>query len=82
MYKEMYLSKQETAGLHSEQLALIDFLVLVQSRAFVGIGTRSYSMFLREYRHVMGVAGRDTAHLVSGAAVGTDALFDSSANLL
>ena len=82
LHKELYLTKRELDGLHLEQQALLDFLVLVRCRAFVGIGTSTFSVFLREYRHVMGLAPRGSAHLVSGAKIGTDGLFAASAVLL
>lgn len=50
VYKEMFLSDTDMAGLHSEQRGLIDFLVLSHSTRFVGFGPSTYSFFLREYR--------------------------------
>jgi hypothetical protein len=50
VYKEMFLSEADLAGLHSEQRGLIDFLVLAKSTRFVGFGPSTYSFFLREYR--------------------------------
>ena len=50
VYKEMFLSEADLAGLHSEQRGLIDFLVLAHSTRFVGFGPSTYSFFLREYR--------------------------------
>jgi hypothetical protein len=50
VYKEMFLSEGDLAGLHSEQRGLIDFLVLAHSSRFVGFGPSTYSFFLREYR--------------------------------
>jgi hypothetical protein len=82
LHKELYLTKLELQGLHLEQQALLDFLVLARCRAFVGIGTSTFSVFVREYRHVMGIAPRASANLVSGARIGTDALFARSAVLL
>ncbi len=38
VYKEMFLTAADTAGLHSEQKGLIDFLVLARSARFVGFG--------------------------------------------
>ena len=79
VYKEMYLSPQELQGLHPEQLALLDFLVLAECKAFVGAGFSSFSVFIREYRALHGLAPRDTSFLVSGAAVGSDPLFARAA---
>ena len=42
------------AGLGSEQLAIIDFIVLSQGQTFVGMGLSSFSFYLREYRSMMG----------------------------
>lgn len=38
------------AGLHSEQAALVDFLVLARCRAFVGFGVSTFSYFLPQYK--------------------------------
>ncbi len=82
VHKEMFLSAKELQGLHSEQLALLDFLVLVHSNNFVGISTSTFSVFLREYRHVTGFADRNSSHLVHAAVIGTEPLFERSAVLL
>ncbi len=79
VYKELYLSPEELQGLHPEQLALLDFLVLAECKAFVGAGFSSFSVFIREYRALNGLAPRDTSLLVSGAAVGSDPLFARAA---
>ncbi|KAK9814823.1 hypothetical protein WJX72_012059 [[Myrmecia] bisecta] len=54
-HKEMYLTPADTASLDSEQLALIDFLVLATAQRFVGIATSTFSLFLVEYRAIQGV---------------------------
>jgi hypothetical protein len=79
IYKEQYLSKAELAPLHPEQLALVDFLVLVECRHFVGISVSTFSVFIREYRALQGLAGRNTSWLVKGTAVGSDPLFGKAA---
>ena len=38
------------AALHSEQQALLDFLVLARSQRFVGFAASSFSFYLREHR--------------------------------
>ena len=36
--------------LHSEQKALVDFIVLARAQRFVGFGPSTFSFYLREYR--------------------------------
>lgn len=75
VYKEMFLSEGDLAGLHSEQRGLIDFLVLAHSTRFVGFGPSTYSFFLREYRTMQ-------VRLPSLSAMGLELLhssFNSSA---
>ncbi len=43
------------AGLHSEQLALVDLLVLFRVEALVGDTASSFSTFAREYRALHGI---------------------------
>lgn len=50
IFKEKYLTRSDLQGLHPEQMALIDFLVLCQSRHFVGISVSTFSTYIREYR--------------------------------
>ena len=38
------------AGLHPEQLALVDFLVMMRAQRVVGLGGSSFSYLLRELR--------------------------------
>jgi hypothetical protein len=47
LYKEMFLNQKELADLNTEQLALLDFLVLAQCQTFVGIGSSTFSVYLR-----------------------------------
>lgn len=44
----------QSAGLESEQLAAIDFLVLAQSRSFVGFGASTMSFYLPQYKALLG----------------------------
>mmetsp|Transcript_9294 Transcript_9294/g.27924 ORF Transcript_9294/g.27924 Transcript_9294/m.27924 type:complete len:628 (+) Transcript_9294:75-1958(+) len=77
VYKEMFLTLQDTKTLHSEQKGLIDFLVLAQSGSFVGFGPSTYSFFLSEYRTLQGMATARSV-LVDGSKIGTDPLFQSA----
>lgn len=70
-----------TAGLNSEQKALVDFLVLSQGRAFVGFGSSTFSFYLREYRALHSMP-RSTSVLVDASAIGTDNLFNSAGTLI
>jgi hypothetical protein len=79
VYKEKYLARADLEGLHPEQLALIDFLVLASARHFVGISVSTFSVFIREYRHLRSLAPKNTTWLVDGTAVGTEALFNKAA---
>jgi hypothetical protein len=38
------------AALHSEQQAVLDFLVLARAQRFVGFAASSFSFYLREHR--------------------------------
>ena len=42
------------AGLHSEQLAAVDFLVLSEARALVGMQTSTFSFYLTQQRAIDG----------------------------
>ena len=54
-----------STGLHSEQKALIDLLVLLKCRYFIGIVHSSYSYLVRELRAVHG-SSRNTTMLLGG----------------
>ena len=43
----MFLTHGELASLNPEQLALLDFLVLSRCSTFVGLGSSTFSVFLR-----------------------------------
>jgi len=75
-YKELYLPPSETAGLSSEQSALVDFLVLARAASFVGFGSSTFSFYLREHRALVGGLPRSSSILVDASAIGTDALFN------
>jgi GDP-fucose protein O-fucosyltransferase len=53
-HKSQFLSKRELSMLHSEQKALIDFLVLARSQNFVGFVTSTFSFFVQQYRDLHG----------------------------
>lgn len=46
-YKELYLPPEQLKSLNPEQEALVDFLVLSNSDAFVGLGSSTFSVYLR-----------------------------------
>jgi hypothetical protein len=46
-YKEMYLPADMLSSLNPEQEALVDFLVLANSDNFVGLGSSTFSVYLR-----------------------------------
>jgi hypothetical protein len=46
-YKEKFLPPQTLQALNPEQEALIDFLVLSNSNNFVGLGSSTFSVYLR-----------------------------------
>ncbi len=81
VHKEMYLSDMEIRSMSPEQLAMVDFLVLVHAKRFVGISASAFSLFVREYRHVMRFATRDTAFLVQ-AGIGNEEVLSKCATLL
>ena len=43
------------AGFHTEQLALIDLLVMLKAQVLVGDDASSFSAFAREYRAMQGI---------------------------
>jgi len=75
LHKGMFVSKDELAALNSEQAALLDFLVLSKSKTFVGLGSSTFSVFLREYRRLHGHRRRSSNFFLSSKAIGTDLLF-------
>jgi hypothetical protein len=77
--KEDVLPRVELEALAPDQLALIDFLVLARSRNFVGVSASTFSVLVREYRSLHGVASRDTTWLVDSTKVGSEPLFARAA---
>jgi GDP-fucose protein O-fucosyltransferase len=75
------MEQAELASLHPEQQALVDFLVLVRSRNFVGVSVSTFSVFIREYRHIHDIAPRSTSFFVDGTRIGTESLFAHTAVL-
>ena len=59
--KERLLPAAELAGLHSEQRALLDLLVLTRASALVGHGVSSFSYLARDLRALRLGAGAATA---------------------
>ena len=47
LYKELFVPPVDLIRLNTEQLALVDFLVLAKSEVFVGIGSSTFSVYLR-----------------------------------
>lgn len=74
-YKEKYLPPEMLHSLNPEQQALVDFLVLAQSDSFVGLGSSTFSVYLREYRVLLGRA-RTADVFIDTSKIGTDALFE------
>ena len=48
------LHNRDGAGLHTEQLAAVDFLVLSEARALVGMQTSTFSFYLTQRRAIDG----------------------------
>ena len=69
------------AALNSEQKALLDFLVLAKGKAFVGLGSSTFSFYLREYR-VLQDLPRSTSVIVDTSVIGTDPLFHSAGTVV
>lgn len=67
LHKELFLSELDMQGLGPAQLELLDLLVMVQARSYVGSGRSLASRFVREYRHVLKMADRGTCKLVGQA---------------
>jgi hypothetical protein len=65
VHKEQYLSEDVLNSLDSEQSAIVDFLVLAKSRKFVGFALSTFSLLLREFRQVHGLAPRSDNWLLT-----------------
>ena len=76
MYKEMFLTEGDLAGVRNEQSGLIDFLVMRKAAKLVGIGVSTFSFYLAELRLMDGVPPVDT-ELLMASYIGTDELFFS-----
>ncbi|GBF97806.1 hypothetical protein Rsub_11332 [Raphidocelis subcapitata] len=64
--KEFLVGPERLAGLHSEQLALVDLLVLTRSARFVGHKASTFSYFARDLRALRGGGDLTTAGLLEG----------------
>ncbi len=73
----LYTDTSPYTGLHSEQVALLDFIVCASGERFVGFGASTFSFFMREYRLMHGKP-RSTSVLVDASAILTDPLFYSA----
>jgi hypothetical protein len=67
-----------STGLNSEQLALLDFLILARTEKFVGFGPSTFSFYLREHRILHGMPA-ELSVLVNASKIGTDEVFSRSA---
>ena len=76
MYKEMYLTEEDLAGVRNEQSGLVDMLVMRQAANLVGIGVSTFSFYLYELRLMDGREPSDT-ELLMASYIGTDELFFS-----
>ena len=66
------------AELTSEQLALLDFLILARADKFVGFAPSTFSFYLREHRMLNGFPASQST-LINASRIGTDELFSRSA---
>ena len=64
VHKEQLLNAAELSALHSEQRAVVDFLVLVHADKFIGVQISSFSFFTVEYRKLHGIASDQSSHLI------------------
>jgi hypothetical protein len=62
--KHDFIPAPELDALDSEQLAAIDFLVIAHAQVFVGNEKSTFSWYLREFRHLRGIANRNSSCLV------------------
>eukprot|EP01025_Chloroclados_australasicus_P029867 TRINITY_DN2984_c1_g1_i1.p1 TRINITY_DN2984_c1_g1~~TRINITY_DN2984_c1_g1_i1.p1 ORF type:complete len:520 (-),score=-1.73 TRINITY_DN2984_c1_g1_i1:147-1706(-) len=80
LHKEQFLGNKLN-GLSSEQCALVDFLVLVESNFFVGISSSTFSFYVQEYRALIMKKARSTSVLLETQEIGTDDLFQKGGHL-
>lgn len=69
LHKEMYLTPTMLEALDTEQKAVVDFLVLARSNLFVGFALSTFSLMLREYRQLNGLAPRNHSMLMEKSRV-------------
>lgn len=79
LMKENFLGPDFLAKLHPDQQALIDFLVLVRCKHFVGFSASTFSVYVQQYRHIMDIAPKSTSYLINATVVGTEPLFARAA---
>ena len=77
-FKEDFLDETQLMGLHSEQKALVDLLVLAKAIAFVGFEPSTFSFFASQYRVLQGHKPESSV-LVEGAMMTTNPLFEAAA---
>jgi hypothetical protein len=65
------------SGLNSEQLALLDFLILARAEKFVGFGPSTFSTYLQEHRVLHGTPPANSL-LVNASRIGTNSMFARS----
>ncbi|KAI3432401.1 hypothetical protein D9Q98_003957 [Chlorella vulgaris] len=77
LYKEEYVPPFEMQRLNSEQLALLDFLILARAEKFVGFGPSTFSTYLQEHRVLHGTPPANSL-LVNASRIGTNSMFARS----
>eukprot|EP01026_Neomeris_dumetosa_P054535 TRINITY_DN4910_c0_g1_i1.p1 TRINITY_DN4910_c0_g1~~TRINITY_DN4910_c0_g1_i1.p1 ORF type:complete len:539 (-),score=49.49 TRINITY_DN4910_c0_g1_i1:945-2561(-) len=76
--KEDFVPKQELAQFSPELQALVDLLVLLECKTFVGLSVSTFSFYIKEYRSIL---GKDDSHLVTIPIIGTETMFNDAATL-
>lgn len=54
-HKSDFIGARVLGKLHSEQKAAVDFLVLIKSQGFTGFATSTFSIFVDQYRKLLGM---------------------------
>lgn len=62
VYQKGLVAKEVFESLNSEQQALVDLLVCLEARRFVGFGLSSFSFFVAEHRELQRGAGMFSVH--------------------
>lgn len=75
--KERFVPDWELENLHTEQLALLDLLILKSAKTFVGFAPSTFSHYIKEYRYLHGL-DRRTSALVNSTKMKSSVLFDKS----